>query len=152
MAENLLSTLHDAVIRPPSGKPAKLIASSLGKRYETLLNELNPSETSHKLGAELVEPLMEQTGSMEPLLYLARRFSHACIPLPRASSDRESHREALLAVKQFGELMGRYESALEDATITVDELAGITKAGHVTVNRVLAFLESVGRESKDGQK
>lgn len=75
--ETLTSILHKNVKDAPSGMSAKEIAHAVGRDYQTLMSELS-RQPNHKLGANLVLPLMKLTGSMEGLKYLAAGMNAVC--------------------------------------------------------------------------
>ena len=53
----LTQTVRKMVIKSDIGTRA--VAAKVQKKHHVLLNELNYENTSHKLGAELLVPLME---------------------------------------------------------------------------------------------
>ena len=55
---------------------ARDLAASLKKPYSTLMRELNPYDTGAKLGAETLLQIMEETGIVAPLEYMAARLGY----------------------------------------------------------------------------
>jgi hypothetical protein len=68
-------------------KPAKVIAEEIGKPYSTLLREVNPFDTSAKIGVETVLDIMNATGNVSPLEYMARQMGYQLTPLEEKTSE-----------------------------------------------------------------
>lgn len=69
--ERLVNILHDMI---SEGREGRAVAEKLGKRYSTLMRELNPYDHSAKVGAETMLDIMLATGDIRPLEYMARRL------------------------------------------------------------------------------
>lgn len=149
--DTLTEVLHRVVLQSPNGKPAKSVASALGKNHVVLLNELNPGQDRNKFAADQVLPLMLATGSTEPLLWLARQMSMACIALPvPGTGSGQSGRDALRAVQEFGDVIAAYNEALKgDNEIKPHELRDIRKEAHEAIEAILAFVEGLDRSQED---
>lgn len=61
-------------------KPAKQVSQEIGKAYSTMLREANPYDTSAKVGVETLMAIMETTGNVAPLKYMAERMGYALQP------------------------------------------------------------------------
>ncbi len=84
---SLTAVLHELVKHAPSELTARTIAELAGKDYNTLMSELS-RQPGHKLGADLLLPLMELTGSDAPLNFLARERGGVFVPMrPDATAD-----------------------------------------------------------------
>jgi len=155
-AESLPDLLHRLVLRAPSGKPAKAVAEEVGKPYHVLMQELNPDVASHKLGAELLIPLMAVTGSDAPLHYLARARGGVFIRLPEAAAPgtRPLQEKAMRACKEFGELMGELGERLGDGVICAKDRRALAVCGQEAVTALMALLRRIGQEDgpADGPK
>lgn len=57
-------------------KPARKVAEEIGKPYSTLLREVNPYDQSAKLGIETLLDIMQCTGNVEPLQYMAEQLGY----------------------------------------------------------------------------
>jgi len=80
--DSLIAVLHADVLDAPSSKTPREIAENLGfKRYSTFMNQIEQQE-GFKLDANMVLPLMRQTGSKRPLHYLADRLGCVVLDLP----------------------------------------------------------------------
>lgn len=78
MPTNLLKTIHSMVLK--NDMPTKALADEIGKRYSTLLRELNPKDDGAKLGAETLLKIMQQTGDIHPLAYMANLLGYDIVP------------------------------------------------------------------------
>ncbi|WP_051261841.1 phage regulatory CII family protein [Desulfovibrio inopinatus] len=138
MCGNLLQVVHDCVIESPNGVSCKAIAESLGKRYPTLMAELNPEQESHKLGIELLIPIMQQTGSTTPLEYMAQRMGGVFVPLPKISEEH-ANIKSIEALREFTEFMTVVADAWSDGKITKAELERIDTEGGQAVAAIEAL-------------
>lgn len=77
---SLTAVVHGMVKAAPSGLDARTVADLVGKPYPTLMSELS-QQPGHKLGAELLLPLMDVCESDLPLVFLARQRGGAFVPL-----------------------------------------------------------------------
>ena len=77
---SLTAVVHGMVKAAPSGLDARTVADLVGKPYATLMSELS-QQPGHKLGAELLLPLMDVCESDLPLVFLARQRGGAFVPL-----------------------------------------------------------------------
>lgn len=57
-------------------KPARKVAEEIGKPYSTLLREVNPYDQSAKLGVETLLDIMQCTGNVTPLEYMAEQLGY----------------------------------------------------------------------------
>ena len=114
---SLTAILHELVKDAPSGLPAKFIAARIGRDYNTLMSEL--SRQPAEMGA-------------------------VCVPLPPAGDGcHPVHRQCMVAVQEFGRLMGATADALEDGTITADERDAIAAKGYEALAAIVALLKAV---------
>jgi len=144
MDDSLLDILREDAKRAPSGRKADRIAELLGKGYSTLMNELNGSIPGHKFGVMHLIPFMEATGSLRPLDYLAGAMGAVVIRLPKAGQGGcTTERDAVAAVREFGELMGTVGAALDDGRITADERRRITREGYEAMQSIMTLLKRV---------
>ncbi len=72
MRSELTKIVHSLVL--DSHIPAKALAKEIGKPYSTLLREINPYDTGAKLGVETLFQIMQQTGNVSPLEYMASKL------------------------------------------------------------------------------
>ncbi|MGE4539054.1 MAG: phage regulatory CII family protein [Desulfovibrio sp.] len=135
--------LHALVKRAPSGLGAQTVANMLGWRYATMMSELS-GQPGHKCDVNKLLPVMDITGSDEPMHFLAREMGGVFIRLPTIEEgDNPVQQQCLIAVKEFGELIAACAEALADNTIEPDERARILKEGHEAVTAIMALLTKV---------
>jgi len=148
---SLSAVCHAIVKRAPSRVPAETIANLLGyKTYFTMMSELS-GQPGHKLGANMVLPIMEVTESDEPLHFLARQRGGVFIKLPQAGPGADPVQiEAMKAVKEFGELMAELGADLADNDLAREECDRIEREGHEAVTAIMGLLKLVSeiRRSK----
>lgn len=70
--EQIRILCQHAVKYAPNGISAEAVADALGMRYATLMSQLS-AQPGHKLGADIVLPVMQLTGSTAPMHHLARQ-------------------------------------------------------------------------------
>ncbi|MGE4555256.1 MAG: phage regulatory CII family protein [Desulfovibrionaceae bacterium] len=92
----LTRIIQEAVLE--GRKPAKVIAKEIGKPYSTLLREVNPFDTSAKIGVETVLDIMTATGNVQPLEYMARQMGYQLTPLEEKAPEAPSRRTQNLSV------------------------------------------------------
>jgi hypothetical protein len=144
MDDSLLDILREDVKRAPSGRKAERIAALLGKGYSTLMNELNGAIPGHKFGVLQLIPVMEATGSLRPLDYLAGAMGAVVVRLPGAGRGHPTtERDAVAAVREFGELMAAVGSALDDGRIGRDERRRIVREGYEALQAIMTLLRRV---------
>ena len=141
---SIVAVLHALVKKAPSGLTARTIASLLGRDYQTLMSELS-RQPGHKLGADLALPLMKLTGSHLPMDVMADELGMVCVSLPPAQGEEEHpvHQQCMVAVQEFGKLMGATAEALEDGTITAQERDAIAAKGYEALAAIVKLLKVV---------
>ena len=141
---DLSPILHHLVMRAPSGINAMSIADLLGWKYATMMSELS-QQPGHKLGVDKLLPIMDVTGSDDPLHLLARERGGVFLKLPQADGTLAPvQQQCLVAVKEFGDLVGSTAQALMDDSITQEERTKILREGHEAVTSIMGLLKLVG--------
>ena len=147
---SLTAVLHELVKHAPSELTARTIAELAGKDYNTLMSELS-RQPGHKLGADLLLPLMEICDSDLPLTFLARQRGGVYIPLPRAAEDPAPLMKQLAAsVKEFGEFAAETAKDISDGDIPKDQLDRIIKEGHEALEAIMAMI-TLARKTHEEQ-
>lgn len=82
--EQIRILCQHAVKYAPNGISAEAVADALGMRYATLMSQLS-AQPGHKLGAEIVLPIMQLTGASAPMHHLARQLGGVYVELPPVS-------------------------------------------------------------------
>ena len=101
---SITAVVHQAVLRAPSGLDARIIAEVAGYRhYNTMMSELSRQQ-GHKLGADMLLPLMDAAQSNAPLEFLARQRGGLFLPLPEpACGGGELLQSLARSIREFGE-------------------------------------------------
>ncbi len=131
----LTQAVRKMVINSDVGTRA--VAAEVGKKHHVLLNELNYENASHKLGAELLVPLMKACGSDSPMHLLAAEMNGLFIKLPEESCSNAS---LVKAVKEFGELIAVYGEAIERGELKDDGKKLIRKEGQEAMTAIQELL------------
>ncbi|MFW5497745.1 MULTISPECIES: phage regulatory CII family protein [unclassified Maridesulfovibrio] len=116
---------------------ARDVAEAVGKKYPVLLNEMNSENDRHKLGADMLIPLMNACNSVEPLRYLSERMGGVYIPLPET---KDCEQDMINVVTEFGEFVAAYGRAIKDKKLTADEKDEIRKEGHEALTAIQGIL------------
>ena len=127
--EQIRILCQHAVKYAPNGISAEAVADALGMRYATLMSQLS-AQPGHKLGAEIVLPIMQLTGASAPMHHLARQLGGVYVELPPVSPGSHEVTASLVeSVRQFGEFAAQVAQSLDDGIITAEEQARISRAG-----------------------
>ncbi|MFW5837965.1 MAG: phage regulatory CII family protein, partial [Desulfovibrionaceae bacterium] len=86
MTDNHITKIAQTVVLDGE-KPAKVLAREIAKPYSTLLRELNPYDSSAKLGVETLFEIMKNTGSVEPLQEMAKAMGYMLVHSVDLSKD-----------------------------------------------------------------
>ncbi len=137
---SLTAVLHELVKHAPSELTARTIAELAGKDYNTLMSELS-RQPGHKLGADLLLPLMELTGSDAPLNFLARERGGVFVPMRPDATAADLGPAILKSVKEFGEYAAEAAQDIADGKIPADQLQRILKEGQEAAAAIVTFME-----------
>lgn len=140
----LTAVLHVLVKKAPSGLDAETVAPLLGyTRYSTMMSELS-DQPGHKLGANMLLPIMELTGSDEPLHFLARQRGGVFIKLPQMlAGDDPLQGAAMKSIKETGEFLTALGSSLADGDLSKDDCERIEKEAHEAATATMALIKMV---------
>ncbi|WP_243543997.1 phage regulatory CII family protein [Pseudodesulfovibrio tunisiensis] len=72
--KSVTKVVQDCIL--DSGIQAKHVAEQINKPYSTLMREINPFDTSAKLGAETLLDIMKVTNDIRPLLFMAEEMGY----------------------------------------------------------------------------
>ena len=138
---SLTAICHKVFLSPPSGLTGYDIAEDIGKPYATLMSELS-RQPGHKFGADLLLPLMQETGSDRPLHFLARQMGGVYISLPKSAVGENELIQALTSsIKEFSEFATESATDIADGKIPQEQLARILKEGHEAVTAFMGVLQ-----------
>ena len=120
------------------------IADLVGKPYATLMSELS-QQPGHKLGAELLLPLMDVCESDLPLVFLARQRGGAFVSL-RLPDDGPVQLVTGLSVsiREFGEFAVAAAEQIADGKITAEELQEMRRLSHEAVEAIMQLVTLAG--------
>ena len=126
-----------AVRNAPNGSPAKAVAETLGMRYSTLLSQLSGHD-GHKLGADLLVPLMRATGDREPLRHMAGALGGVFVEMPGTEERDTTVTLSLVeSVRRFGDFAASVARSIDDGIISRDELDRIVSGGHRALEAIV---------------
>lgn len=132
-----------------SGIDAVSIATRLNKRVGYLHDAANPDREDTHFQAALLLPLMQVTGNLEPLRFIARELSCAVVELPQLTAQPGDIRQKfLIAVKEIGEDAAELERALADNRITSDDALRLKRELSDTIEALIAVDAVVDRCAK----
>ena len=85
--EQIRILCQHAVKYAPNGISAEAVADALGMRYATLMSQLS-AQPGHKLGAEIVLPIMQLTGaqSLRDVLAFPKAANASCLMMETPST------------------------------------------------------------------
>ena len=127
---SLTAVLHELVKHAPSELTARTIAELAGKDYNTLMSELS-RQPGHKLGADLLLPLMELTGSDGGVF----------VPMRPDATAADLGPAILKSVREFGEYAAEAAQDIADGKIPADQLQRILKEGQEAAVAIVTFME-----------
>lgn len=138
---SLAAVCHAVVKSAPSRLDARTIASLLGMEYATLMGQLSGHER-HKLGADLLLPLMELTGSDEPMHFLARERGGIYVSIPDHAAEKNELIDALCkSAQEFGEYAAETAKDIADGVLPRDQFERIQKEGQEALSAILKVME-----------
>ncbi len=134
-----------AVKHAPNGLSAEAVAERVGIRYSTLLSQLSGHD-AHKLGADLLVPIMVATGCRAPIRHMAAELGGVFVELPPVSALNDAVTQSLVAsVREFGEFAAQVAQSIDDGVIRRDELDRIFADG---LDAVAAILQVIRRAER----
>lgn len=116
---------------------ARAVAGIVGKKYHVLMNELNSENTSHKLGADILEQLMKACRSDVPMHHLAASMGGLFIRIPKAECSKIS---LIKAIKEFGELIAVCGQTIENGSLSNNEKKIIRQKGQASLTAIQELL------------
>lgn len=138
---SLTAVCHATAKAAPSGLDAKTVAQFMGKPYQTLMSELSRQD-GHKLGADLLLPLMDICGSDAPLHFLAREMGGIYVAVPTHSSEKDEMVDALCkSAQEFGEYAAETAKNIADGCLPRDQFERIQKEGQEALSAILKVME-----------
>lgn len=123
--EELFLSIHQAALKAQDGITG--LARRLGKRQQTLINKLNPSDDTHQPNIGEFVAIIDDTGNTEPLEVLCAMFGGRFVT--RSKARHENLLTAVLhADQEHGDIAKAIQAALaDDGRIDAQELLAITR-------------------------
>lgn len=137
-----LTAVCQAMVKnAPNGLSAEQVACILGCPYATLMSELS-GQPGHKLGAERMLALMKATEGRAPMHEMARVLNGVFVEMPPAAvSGHEVTRGLVDCIREFGEFAAQVARAMDDGTVTSEELSRICADGQDALTAILKVME-----------
>ncbi|HIX39766.1 MAG TPA: transcriptional regulator [Candidatus Desulfovibrio intestinigallinarum] len=143
--EQIRILCQHAVKYAPNGIAAEAVAEALGMRYATLMSQLS-AQPGHKLGAEIVLPIMVATGCRAPIRHMAAELGGVFMELPPVSARNDAVTQGLVAsVREFGEFAAQVAQSIDDGVIRQEELRRISADGMEAVTAILQVIRRAER-------
>lgn len=134
---SLTAVLHAYVKQAPSGLDARTIADLVGKPYQTLMSELSRQE-GHKLGADLLLPLLDAVQTDAPLEFPARQRGGVFVRIYTENiSDSSLARGLAETMLKASEFFAAFAERIKDGVIDARELAAIEREGDEAVQAIM---------------
>ena len=144
---SLTAVVHGMVKAAPSGLDARTVADLVGKPYATLMSELS-QQPGHKLGAELLLPLMDVCESDLPLVFLvigiiAGFMNVVSLRLPD-DGPVQLVTGLSVSIREFGEFAVAAAEQIADGKITAEELQEMRRLSHEAVEAIMQLVALAG--------
>lgn len=144
----LRETLYNTIHR--NHKPLKQIAEDIGMSENYLVRAAlpDPEEAENGTGCRFplkkLIPLIQSTGDYSVLDRIEDAVGRVAIPVPKSSGcSSDICRNAMQAVKEFGELMARLDVSIADGKLTAAEIAAIHVEGYEAIQAVTNLLHNL---------
>lgn len=139
---SLAALVHRTVLRAPSGMDAQTISEVAGyNSYNTMMSELS-RQSGHKLGADMLLPLMDATESNAPLEFLARERGGVFLVLPEPAKGGDDLVISLAdSIREFGEFAAETAKHVEDGDLPRDQFESIRVRGYQAASAIMAILK-----------
>lgn len=145
----LREVCREAVKHAPSGLSAEAVAERVGLRYSTLMSQLSGHD-AHKLGADMLVPIMLATGSRAPIKLMAKALGGVFVELPPVSAQDDAVTRSLVAsVREFGDFAAQVAQSLDDGSLSREEVDRIDADG---LDAVSAILQVIRRAERFGAR
>lgn len=131
---------REAVKHAPNGLSATAVADKLDMRYSTLMSQLSGHD-AHKLGADMLVPIMLATGSRAPIRHMAAELHGVFVELPPVVALNDAVTQSLVAsVCEFGDFAAQVAQSLDDGVLSREELHRIDADGRDAVAAILQVI------------
>ncbi len=148
---SLRAITHQMAKNAPSGITAKNLWEIVGyTNYQTMMSELS-GQPGHKLGVDMLLPLMDAAESDAPVKFLAEEREGVFFKLPRLLVAQNKCMTLQLAhtLKETGEAATLAAAHIIDGVVTKDEFINFKKENREAIAALLA-LEKLMEEAVEG--
>jgi len=125
------------------------LSGRIGVPRKRLLNAANPNRQESVFAASWIEPIVEHTGDLSLLRYLAAKLNCAIVPLPTALGANDQGGQRVLDItRELGEAVTKYQRARADGRVDDVERDGIRSEIREAVVELLRWDADVVAESR----
>ncbi len=137
---SLVAVVHQMVKNAPSGLTTADVAEFAGyAKYNTLMSEVS-RQPGHKLGADMVLPLMDVCECDAPVSFLARERGGVFLKLQQPAACGGELVESLAkTIKEFGEYAASAAERIADGDVDSAEIVKIDRETNDVVEAILSF-------------
>ena len=152
---SIVAVVHQMILNAPSGLSATDIASFAGySKYNTLMSEAS-QQPGHKLGVDMLLPLMDVCDCDAPVISLARERGGVFLKIQQpAESGGELVESLASTVKEFGDYVSAAAERIADGDVDPEEMIKIDRETNELIEAVLSFrkLAQATHDAKYGRK
>lgn len=143
---------HQMVLRAPSGLSAKVLWELVGyTNYNTMMSELS-AQDKHKLGADMLLPLMDVCDSNAPVEFLAEERGGVFVKLSPVQTPTKSMTIQLAStVKECGEAAASGAAHIISGKVTKAQFAAFKKENREAIAALLALEFMMEQASEEGE-
>lgn len=138
--------IQNMVLRHPVISVEVITEQTFGstKSHWTLYKELNPEDSTAKMGVLDLVPLMKTCGSVAPLEAIAQQMNMVVVPLPEAGIFSDSLEDDMnRTTKEFSDAVVKFSAIMEDGKVTADEFAEFDKEVMELVSSALFWRDRI---------
>lgn len=151
---SIVAVVHQMILNAPSGLATTDVAIFAGyTKYNTLMSEAS-RQPGHKLGVDMLLPLMDVCESDAPVISLARERGGVFLKLQQPAACGGELVESLAkTIKEFGEYAASAAERIADGDVDPEEIVKIDRETNDVVTAILSFrkLARATHEAKYGK-
>lgn len=150
--KSVRAVAHHMVLNAPSGLSAKVLWRVVGyTNYNTMMSELS-AQDKHKLGADMLLPMMDACDSDAPVEYLAEERGGVFVKLPQAQPMHKSLTIQLAnTVKECSEAAAVAAAHIIDGKVNKEEFKAFRKENREAIAALLA-MEFMMEQAAEGDE
>ncbi len=142
---SLIAVTHEMVRNAP--QTARAISDKVGyKKYQTFMSEIS-GQPGHKLGADMLLPLMEQCECDSPLQFLARQRGGVFIRMPEPMQEGAGGaclvQTLSISIKEFGDFVTVSAADVADGVVSREEHERIVSEGFEALTAIMTMIHMV---------